>query len=429
MDPENTRHRIDVSFLVLYLFAAALLLFALVCDSPPRLWSGLKAILLQSGMLITDYIAVGGVGATFLNAGLVTLITVFLLQRLKLEVEGISVAAVFLMAGFALFGKNVLNVWPIVLGGWLYAKIKGEPFGKYIYTSLFGTSLAPAVSEVALMESLPLPLRLLLALAVGMMIGLLLPPMARHLARFHQGYSLYNVGFAAGILGTVLVALMRSYGFAAQNRLIWSTDCQRPLLILLLCLFGMMLLGSFLLSGFRFRELLGIFRRSGRSAEDFLEAHGLGTVLLNMAINGLVGTLYVYLVGGPLNGPVVGGILTMAGFGAAGKHIKNMLPLFLGVYIGGLTKVWGISDPAILLGALFGTALAPISGKFGPLCGVLAGFINSSVVLNVGILHSGLNLYNTGFSAGIVAGALVPIIEAFRKGRTVETSAEMDSCG
>ncbi|MTM05274.1 DUF1576 domain-containing protein, partial [Turicibacter sanguinis] len=30
-------------------------------------------------------------------------------------------------------------------------------------------------------------------------------------------------------------------------------------------------------------------------------------------------------------------------------------------------------------------------------------------------LHAGLNLYNNGFSAGIVAAILVPLIEAFRK--------------
>ena len=55
--------------------------------------------------------------------------------------------------------------------------------------------------------------------------------------------------------------------------------------------------------------------------------------------------------------------------------------------------------------------------------GVLAGFINSSVVLNSGILHGGMNLYNTGFSAGIVAAVLVPLLNAFKK-KPIEESKD-----
>jgi hypothetical protein len=105
----------------------------------------------------------------------------------------------------------------------------------------------------------------------------------------------------------------------------------------------------------------------------------------------------------------------MVGFGAFGKHAKNMIPIFIGVMIGSITKVWDINDPSILLVALFGTSLAPISGQFGWKYGIIAGFINSSVALSVSTLHGALNLYNTGFSAGIVAAVMVPIIEAFRK--------------
>ena len=49
------------------------------------------------------------------------------------------------------------------------------------------------------------------------------------------------------------------------------------------------------------------------------------------------------------------------------------------------------------------------------LAGVAAGFINSSVALNSGVLHGGMNLYNTGFSAGIVAAFLVPLMDSLAK--------------
>jgi len=42
-------------------------------------------------------------------------------------------------------------------------------------------------------------------------------------------------------------------------------------------------------------------------------------------------------------------------------------------------------------------------------------FFTFSVVLNVGVLYAGMNLYNNGFAAGIVAAVLVPVIQTFRK--------------
>ena len=44
----------------------------------------------------------------------------------------------------------------------------------------------------------------------------------------------------------------------------------------------------------------------------------------------------------------------------------------------------------------------------------MAGFIHSSAAQTVGPLHAGLNLYNNGFAAGIVASVLVPVIIAIQ---------------
>ena len=86
----------------------------------------------------------------------------------------------------------------------------------------------------------------------------------------------------------------------------------------------------------------------------------------------------------------------------------------LGVFIGSLAKPWGIDDPSIQLAALFGTTLAPIAGRFGWHWGLVAGFIHSSAALTTGSMHAGLNLYNNGLAAGIVASVLVPVIIAIR---------------
>ena len=133
-----------------------------------------------------------------------------------------------------------------------------------------------------------------------------------------------------------------------------------------------------------------------------------------MALAGMLGMAYILVVGGELNGPVIGAILTVVGFAAFGKHPRNIFPIMLGVFLGSLAKPWNVDDPSILLAALFGTTLAPIAGRFGWHWGVVAGFVHSSAALTVGPVHAGLNLYNNGFAAGIVAAVLVPVITAIQ---------------
>lgn len=93
----------------------------------------------------------------------------------------------------------------------------------------------------------------------------------------------------------------------------------------------------------------------------------------------------------------------------------NILPIMAGVALGGATLQWDAAGPASQMAALFGTTLAPVAGCFGPLAGVLAGFLHGSVVLRTGGFVGGVNLYNNGFSGGLVALFLVPILSAFLK--------------
>jgi hypothetical protein len=129
-----------------------------------------------------------------------------------------------------------------------------------------------------------------------------------------------------------------------------------------------------------------------------------------MSLTGLIGLCYVLLVGGDLNGPVIGAIFTIVGFAAYGKHPRNIVPIMAGVFLGSIAKPWGPSDPSGLLAALFGTTLAPIAGRFGWHWGIVAGFLHSSAARSVGVVHGGLNLYNNGFAAGIVAAVLAAVI-------------------
>lgn len=414
-NPETNAFLYGVMSCIAVMFIA----FGCLQDSPREILAGFGRIIGSTNILITDYVALGGVGVAFVNAGLLMLATVGLLCGIRAQARGITIAAVFLMGSFGLFGKNIYNVWPIILGTGFYARLKKEPFRQHVHTALFATALAPIVTEFAFVLHLPGRIGVVLGFLVGVSAGLMIPPLAAHLKSVHRGFSLYNVGFSAGILGTVYVSLLKSYGYVTGSNLIWSTGNDRLFGVFLGILFlFLILLGLFYGRG-QIAGLRAIFASAGVFQSDFLQIGGVCASLINMGINGLVATGYVLLVGGPLNGPTIGGILTIVGFGACGKHAANVTPVLLGVVLGSLTKVWNIDDPSVLLAALFGTSLAPIAGHYGWIWGVVAGFLNSSVALCSGVLHGGMNLYNTGFSTGIVAAFLVPLMDALAGGRRV----------
>ncbi len=412
----KTENSSDCVFTILLLIALSMLIFGLISSPLEDIAWGLMEILTQPDGLITDYIGLACMGAAFCNAGMVMAASALLLRFLKLPFTGMSVSCCFLMGGFALFGKNLVNVLPILLGVWVYALYRRERFARYAYIALFGTTLSPIVTELGLMarhwDRLP---RLVFPVLVGAVIGFVLPSIAAYTMRLHQGYNLYNVGFAAGLVGLVLVSVLRSFGNDFQSRLIWSRGNDLRLGLYLALLFGAMIAAGWLYNGKRFQGLRRLTRHSGRSIADFIVMDGLPVTLINMGVVGLFATAYVLAAGGDLNGPTIGGILTIAGFGAFGKHMRNIVWVMLGVVVSSYCMVWNLSDPSVLLAALFSTGLAPIAGHFGPFWGVAAGILHSSVVLNVGVLYGGLNLYNNGFSAGLVCIVLLPLIQALRR--------------
>jgi hypothetical protein len=411
----NKRMVFDSKYSFVVVFSLAQIVFGFTQNSFLEIRNGLQAILTMPSSLITDYIGLGNMGAAFVNSGLVTLVCILLLYRLEQSLSGPLIAALFTISGFALFGKNLFNVWFILLGAYAYSRFKKEKFNKYLIPALFGTAMAPAITEIAFRSSSSLFIGIPLAMAIGILLGFLISPLASSLINVHQGYNLYNVGFTVGMLGLIFVSIMRSFGYVPTPQFIWSSGNNLVLSTYLFGLFLSMLITGFFINGKSFNNYKKLMSYSGKLITDFIQLEGFGITLINMGITGLISTGYILLIQGDLNGPTIGGILTISGFSAFGKHPKNILPIFLGVLIGSLLKVFYINDPAIQLAALFGTTLSPIAGKFGWQWGVVAGFIHSSVVLNVGYLHGGFNLYNNGFAAGLVAAVLLPIIALFKK--------------
>lgn len=404
-------------FLLLALVPIYFIVVGFFLQPVDEIWRGLVAIVREPDFLITDYFVIGGVGASFINAGILTLLSIGIVYGLGMDLDGHTITSSFLMFGFSLFGKNVLNIWLILLGVFLYARYHKTSVSRYIYIGFYGTSLSPIITQVMLIGEMPLLARMALCAFTGITIGFVLPPLATHVHFAHKGYSLYNVGFAGGIIATVVVSVFRSFGHTVESRLIWSTESNTMFIILLSVLFGGMILYSLFTDRTAWKGYKNIIKSYGLGGTDYYKAEGGAPTLINMGVNGLAVMWIVVLTGAHLNGPTIGSIFTVVGFSATGKHLRNILPVMFGVLFASLFKNWSITDPAVTLALLLSTTLAPIAGEFGVIAGVIAGFLHSSVALNVGIVYGGMNLYNNGFAGGIVAIFLVPVIQSIRDRR------------
>lgn len=391
-------------------FSLGWIALGFVLDSPSGVLEGMRTIFFSTDMLITDYMETAGMGAAFVNAGLVCLLSLALLYFSDDPVNGFTIVVMSLMAGFALFGKNLLNITPIIIGTWLYSRVKREPFSKYVSISLLATSLAPMVSYLAFDEEMPLPVA---AVLVGLLIGFVMPPLAAYTFRIQNGMNLYNAGFACGILGMVLVPVLTALDHGPEKVLFWATG-HNVGLGLGLCAVCLALILYGLVRGGRqaVQHYWTLLHTSGRAPSDYLRAFGAPAICINMGVNGLLAGLYIVLVGGDLNGPTLGGIITVMGFSAYGKHAFNIVPVMLGVLVGNVMNNVPMDYPSMQLAGLFGTTLAPIAGVFGWPFGILAGLLHSSVVLHAGSALEGMNLYHNGFSGGLLTIVLYPILTA-----------------
>ena len=107
-----------LSLIPLYFMIVGLFLQP-ITEILPGLWTLIK----EPDFLITDYFLVGGIGTSFINAGLLMLLCIWTIYFLDMEMDGHTITSSCLMFGFSLFGKNLLNIWAILLGVYLYLSL------------------------------------------------------------------------------------------------------------------------------------------------------------------------------------------------------------------------------------------------------------------------------------------------------------------
>lgn len=415
---KDSRNRIvaeEEKMLLLLLFSLSLMLLALVFNSPREIGQGMWIIFKSKDNLITDYMALASPGAAFFNAGIISMLSLYLIKRSGANLSGATLAAFFTMAGFAFFGKNLFNSLPITFGAYLYSRLVGVRFNTVILSAFYATGISPLITEIAFSLGFTPIKGIAYAYMVGIFIGLIFPLLSSRFLAFHQGYNLYNGGFTCGIIGMFSLGFLRMFGYNIDSVDIISTEYNLNLLLVLIGIFSTFLLVGLYQQNWSFREYEKLTKETGRLVTDFTNLYGFGLTLINMAIMGFISTAYVLLTGGSLNGPILGGIFTIVGFSAFGKHPRNTIPIFIGVYLALLLNIYNPRSTGSTLGALFGTTLAPVAGRYGPIAGIITGFMHAGMVTNISYLHAGVNLYNNGFSGGFIAATLAPIFEVIEE--------------
>ena len=407
--------RLYPPYIFLLVIYGAFIIIAFIMDSPKEIFLGLKEIITTSDILVTDYVELGGIGAALVNSSLTSIFSILILFINKVKPNGATIMSLWLMTGFAFFGKNILNIWPIIIGVFIYSEYQKEPFLNYSLVAILSTTLAPAVSQLAYTNHFNSKfIAILIGYGLGIFIGFIIAPISSHVLKSHSGFNLYNVGFAGGLVATIFMSLFRLVGIEFESRLIWHSGSNLffSILVFSVCLF---LIFVGLYSNPKPKEKLkAILKEPGRLVTDYYLLFG-ETCYINMGILGILSTTLVLILGADLNGPTISGIFTIIGFGALGKHPKNVIPILIGAILCSFIHENLITSPSLIIAVLFSTALAPIAGKFGWLIGIIAGFLHVSTVVNVGYLHGGLNLYNNGLAAGFVAMVLIPVVSIFKK--------------
>ena len=407
-----------------------------------EMFTGLWKIMRSTCKISTNYFALGGFAATFLNMGLVGLFCTALCSLPGSKPNQVTTLGVLLTVGFASWGMNLLNMLPTVLGVCLYAAVKKEKLGAVSNAMLYSTGIAPLISDLLLrypnVEAIGFNwLGLALALAAGFAIGFFLPAGLAHAPNLHKGFDHYSaavpIGFTAFFLRAVFYNVMLGTTPAKQNL---STMAAPDVVAMpaanIFCgvVFALCIVFA-LLMGCKIKDYRQLLKDPGHGV-CFTSKYGYAPFLMNVGIFGLMILAYFNLAGAidgkdVWTGMTFGIVFCMLATCNSGSHPGNVWPIMAGYMLTSLLFGWifkalggesyglTIGNQSILIGLCYANGLSPISGKYGFGYGILAGGLHYLLVTAVPDMHGGFCLYNGGFTAAIICVLLVPVLEKFCK--------------
>jgi len=404
-----------------------------------KMFTGLFEIMTQTCKISTNYFALGGVSATFLNMGLVGIFCTLLVCLPGAKPNQVTTLGVLLTIGFASWGMNLLNMIPTILGVCLYAAVKKESLGAVSNAMLYSTGIAPLISD--LLFRYPGTdymgfnwLGLGLALFIGLVIGFFLPAGLAHAPICHKGYDHYSAALPVGLTAFFLRAVLyKIMGGTLPAAPVYETPVASWLNTNVFCfvVFGLCIVAAFLM-GCTPKKYWELMKDSGHGVS-FTAKYGYAPFLMNVGVFGLMIVGYYNLAGAisgnatVWTGMTFGIVFCMLSTCNSGSHPRNVLPIMVGYMatsllfgwifqaLGGEKFAFAMGSQTMLIGLCYANGLSPISGKYGFGYGILAGALHYLLVAAVPDTHGGFLLYNGGFTAALICLMLVPQLEKFCK--------------
>ena len=397
------------------------------------------------------------VAGTFFNMGMCCLLMLLYIICCggMNSVNSGTVAAFFLTVGFSSWGMNVLNMLPLMLAMQVYAFLKKKTPASMMNLGIFSTAIAPIMSEVMLRwpnynddilkgaTNLTIqPTGILIAFVIAIIFCCFYVPMCAKAPNFHFGCDLFNAGPPAGFLCLMIIGFilrLPNLGGVAFNT---STVSNGPgvvdfasrnidpeflfrfVLVSYIIIFAICFIIGMKLDKDALKNYGKLIKDSGHGA-DFIEKYGIGATLINFAVYGLFILVFYtcmkFCFGAKWAGGVTGVVWCAYTWVAAGAHPLNVLPIGIGYVIASLISTnlhlgpdasrLGMHHVAILIAFSYATGMAPISGKYGVIWGIIAGMMHFAIVTLIPLQYDFFNFYNGGFTAGVVSFVLIPFIE------------------
>lgn len=377
----------DIIFIFLLTYGLSITLAAFFLASPEKLISGMEQIVRSPSNLITDYVHIAGVGAAFLNSGLVTLSSLFLLRKHKHHFCSLTVSVIMMLSGFSFFGKNIVNSAPIILGCLIYLRIHHSGRQDLLVMGLLSTCLSPIVSTIYCAPDHSAISNKFIALVAGLLIGYTILPIFEFLKVHTKELNLYNMGFSAGFIGVIGNLTTRNILAIKIVPHDLSFEHHHALLIFLAALFTL-----------PFLVFLYFYKKNiDRSKHLFLDLKKIA----RFSLYGYLAVIFTLILKVPLSGILVGAILTFAGFSMYNFKFRYFFFPALGVFLTALLLYRDAATTNNIVIILFASTLSPMTRKYGLVTGTLSGALFSLITRNTQYLTAGINLYNCGFAGGI----------------------------
>ena len=440
-------------FLKLFFLFVSLCFIVAAPIMPDRatMFSGLWKLMSSTCKISTNYFALGGFSATFLNMGLVGLICTGLCFLPGCKPNNVTTLGVLLTIGFGSWGINPLNIVPTILGVCLYALVKKEQLGNMSNAMMYSTGIAPLISDLLFRypgtEAVGFNLfGVVMALLIGLVIGFFLPAGLGHAPNIHKGYDHYSaavpIGFTAFFLRSVLYTVMLGQKTSDLSTMAALDVVSLPMTnIFCFVVFGLCIVFA-LLMGCTPKDYWNLMKDSGHGV-CFSAKYGNAPFLMNVGVFGLMIVAYFNLAGlidgrNVWTGMTFGIVFCMLATCNSGSHPGNVWPIMAGYMVtsflfGWIAKALGnesfaltIGNQSILIGLCYANGLSPITGKYGVGCGALAAGLHYLLVTAVPDMHGGFCLYNGGFTAALICLLFVPQLEKFCKTKEERKAAALE---